>query len=60
MKFAILFSLLINFQMIFSQNLDDFRTLLKSGETSEVATKSLIEKSESSYKTTKKPIYKGF
>lgn len=60
MKFAIFFSFLINFQMVFSQNLDEFRTLLKSGETSEVATKSLIEKSESSYKTTKKPIYKGF
>lgn len=51
---------LICSQMIFSQNLDEYRALLKTGENSERAAKQLIEKSGASYKKTKLPIYAAF
>lgn len=59
MKLVLLFTILF-FQMHSAQNLTDYRALLKSGETSEVAAKSLITKSETAFKSTNQPIYKGF
>lgn len=60
MKLITLLVFLINFQMISSQNLEEFRILTKSGEDSEVATNILIEKSSAAYKKTKDPIFQGF
>lgn len=56
----ILFITLLFFPMYNAQNLTDYRTLLKSGEMSEVAAKTLITKSETAFKSTNQPIYKGF
>lgn len=58
-RLSFLIILLIS-NMMFSQNLKEFRTLLKTGENSEKSTKILIEKSTSALKNTKKPIYEGF
>ncbi|MEC5156718.1 hypothetical protein [Chryseobacterium sp. MP_3.2] len=60
MKFlsAIFFLLMAN--MMFSQNLPELRTLLKTGETSEASAKVLIDKSSTAFTKTKQPIYAGF
>ena len=58
-KWIILIFLIIS-QMMLSQNLNEYRTLLKSGESSEKAAKDLIEKSTTAYKKTNKPLYAGF
>lgn len=52
--------LLIISNLMFSQNLKEYRTLLKTGENSEKSAKMLIEKSSYAYKNTKEPIYGGF
>ncbi len=45
---------------MFSQNLKEYRKLLQTGESSERAAKTLIEKSTTSYQDSKEPIYIGF
>ncbi|QOW09265.1 hypothetical protein Q73A0000_02270 [Kaistella flava (ex Peng et al. 2021)] len=45
---------------MFSQNLKEYRTLIQLSKDSENASKTLIEKSMSSYNTTKEPIFAGF
>lgn len=55
---VILFLLMAN--MMFSQNLPELRTLLKTGETSEASAKVLIDKSSTAFNKTKQPIYAGF
>lgn len=57
--FSVLFFLLMA-NMLFSQNLPELRTLLKTGETSEDSAKVLIDKSSTAFTKTKKPIYAGF
>lgn len=46
--------------MILSQNFDEYRALMKTGENSEKSAKTLIEKSTLAYKQTNRPIYVGF
>jgi hypothetical protein len=46
--------------MILSQNFDEYRALMKTGENSEKSAKTLIEKSTLAYKQTNRPIYAGF
>lgn len=60
MKLVVGFLFLIFSQMINAQNLAEYRDLLKSAENSESVTKTLIIKSETAYKNTNQPIYKGF
>ena len=55
---TIFFLLMAN--MMFSQNLPELRTLLKTGETSEASAKVLIDKSSIAFNKTKQPIYAGF
>ncbi len=55
---VIFFLLMAN--MMFSQNLPELRTLLKTGETSEASAKVLIDKSSTAFNKTKQPIYAGF
>lgn len=45
---------------MFSQNLKEYRSLIKSSKDSEKASKTLIEKSTKTYNTTKEPIFAGF
>lgn len=52
--------LLLFTSFMFSQNLKEYRTLIQNSKSSEKAAKSLIEKSEVTYKSTKQPIYAGF
>ena len=52
--------LLICSQMILSQNFDEYRALMKTGENSQRSAKTLIEKSTLAYKQTKQPVYAGF
>ena len=52
--------LLIISNLMFSQNLKEYRTLIQNGKSSEEAAKSLIEKSAVTYNSTKEPIYAGF
>ena len=47
-------------QLMSSQNLKEFRTLLQTGEQSEKSAKTLIKKSNTAYKSTQEPIYAGF
>ena len=58
-RLSLLIILLIS-NVMFSQNLKEYRALLKTGEYSEKAAKTLIEKSSTAYQDTKKPIYAGF
>jgi hypothetical protein len=60
MKKIGLFLLIIFTNVMFAQNLKDYRTLLQKGENSEVAAKKLIEKSSMAFSETKQPIYAGF
>ena len=46
--------------MILSQNFDEYRALMKSGEKSEQSAKQLIQKSTVAYNATKQPVYAGF
>lgn len=45
---------------MFSQNLQELRTLLQNGEKSEKSAKVLIEKSEGAFQKSNEPIYAGF
>lgn len=58
-KLGILLLIMFN-QIMFSQNLDEFRNLIKSAEKSEQAAKTLIEKSTVAHKNTNEPIFRGF
>lgn len=60
MKTFYFFIFLIASQMFFSQNLGEYRTLLKTAESSEKSAKMLMDKSEGSYKKTNKAIYSAF
>lgn len=60
MKKIGLFLLIIFTNLMYAQNLKDYRTLLQKGENSEVAAKKLIEKSSMAFSETKQPIYAGF
>ena len=60
MKKIGLFLLIIFTNLMYAQNLKDYRSLLQKGENSEVAAKKLIEKSASAFHETKQPIYAGF
>lgn len=46
--------------MMLSQNLGEYRKLLKTGESSARDAKILVEKSSMDYNSSKKPIYEGF
>ena len=52
--------LLLIFNLMFSQNLKEYRALLQTGEKSEKSAKTLIEKSTSAYKNSKEPVFLGF
>ena len=52
--------LLLISNLMFSQNLKEYRALLQTGEKSEKSAKTLIEKSTSAYKNSKEPVYLGF
>ena len=52
--------LLLISNLMFSQNLKEYRALLQTGEKSEKSAKTLIEKSNSAYKNSKEPVYLGF
>ena len=52
--------LLLISNLMFSQNLKEYRALLQTGEKSEKSAKTLIEKSSSAYKNSKEPVYLGF
>lgn len=54
----LLFVLITN--IMFSQNIREYRKLLQTGEDSERDAKALIQKSTEAYQDTKLPIYKGF
>ncbi|QBO58890.1 hypothetical protein [Chryseobacterium salivictor] len=58
-KLSLLLILLIS-NMMFSQNIKELRTLLKTGESSEKSAKTLIEKSSTAYRNSKEPVYGGF
>lgn len=58
-KLGIVLLIMFN-QIMFSQNLDEFRNLIKSAEKSEQAAKTLIEKSTVAHKNTNEPIFRGF
>lgn len=60
MKRLTLLLLLIISNMMFSQNLKEYRDLLKTGEKSEKSAKLLIEKSSTAFKNSKDPLYEGF
>ena len=60
MKKIGLLLLLIFTQVMYAQNLKDYRSLLQKGENSENAAKMLIDKSSVAYTQTKQPIYAGF
>ena len=60
MKSLSAFLLLICFQMVSAQNFDEYRALMKTGESSEQSAKKLIEKSTFAYKKTNQPVYAGF
>lgn len=46
--------------MMLSQNLEEYRALVQSGESSERSAKILIEKSAEAYNQTNEPLYAGF
>lgn len=52
--------LLIISNLMFSQNLKEYRALLQTGEKSEKSAKNLIDKSTTAYKNSKEPVYLGF
>ena len=52
--------LLIISNLMFSQNLKEYRALLQTGEKSERSAKTLIDKSTTAYKNSKEPVYLGF
>lgn len=52
--------LLLISNLMFSQNLKEYRALLQTGEKSEKSAKTLIEKSTSAYKNSKEPVFLGF
>ena len=52
--------LLIISNLMFSQNLKEYRALLQKGEKSEKSAKTLIDKSTTAYKNSKEPVYLGF
>lgn len=52
--------LLIISNLMFSQNLKEYRALLQTGEKSEKSAKILIDKSTTAYKNSKEPVYLGF
>ena len=52
--------LLIISNLMFSQNLKEYRALLQTGEKSEKSAKTLIDKSTTAYKNSKEPVYLGF
>lgn len=54
------FLFLIFSHMMLSQNLDECRELMRSGENSQRSAQILIEKSSIAYKKTKQPIFAGF
>ena len=57
-KYSIVF--LILFSVFgFSQSLKEFRALLQKGESSEVYSKTLLEKSKKEFEQTNKPIYEA-
>lgn len=58
-KLSLIVIILIS-NVMFSQNLKEYRALLQTGENSEKAAKTLIEKSNTAYKESKKPIFAGF
>ena len=60
MKRLSLIIILLISNVMYSQNLKEYRTLLQTGESSERAAKTLIEKSDTAYKESKKPIYAAF
>lgn len=60
MKRLTLLLLLIISNVMFSQNLKEYRDLLKTGESSEKSAKMLIAKSSTAYQESKEPIYAGF
>ena len=60
MKFFGTFLLILISNLMFSQNLKEFRTLLQSGENSEKSAKVLIQKSEKAFQKTDEPIFASF
>ncbi len=52
--------LLLISNLMFSQNLKEYRALLQTGEKSEKSAKTLIDKSTTAYKNSKEPVYLGF
>lgn len=60
MKNLVLLIFLFFTGMMQSQNLKEYRALLKTGENSEKSAKQLIEKSTTAYGETREPLYAGF
>ena len=60
MKRLIFLLLLLISNLMFSQNLKEYRALLQTGEKSEKSAKTLIDKSTTAYKNSKEPVYLGF
>ena len=58
-RLGILLLILIS-NVMFAQDLQEYRKLLQTGEKSERAAKTLIDKSNTAYQTTKEPIFAGF
>lgn len=58
-KLSLIIILLIS-NLMFSQNLKEYRALIQTGEHSEKSAKTLIEMSDKAYKESKKSIYAGF
>ena len=57
-KYSIVFLMLFSV-FGFSQSLKEFRALLQKGESSEVYSKTLLEKSKKEFEQTNKPIYEA-
>lgn len=60
MKNLVLLIFLFFTGMMQSQNLKEYRALLKTGENSEKSAKQLIEKSTTAYGERREPLYAGF
>ena len=58
-KYSIVFLMLFSV-FGFSQSLKEFRALLQKGESSEVYSKTVLEKSKKEFEQTNKPIYEAF
>lgn len=60
MRRTLLLSFLLMGMMVFSQNVKEFRSLMKTGESSETSAKLLIKRSAEELQAQKKPVYEAF